>query len=174
MEKPNPIGHNEVNDESNWSSIILLGYVLETATFTLNWLCTIQICGEDRHHIRYELGNILVSDSWRFWVACLHMLNVWCQQSSSLDLISVSICCILGKPKGIISITFMRTKFSLLKMQSFLRKSFSKKATRGAQCDSKRFDKHKKIFQVPLMMRCSKMSQWWSLTNMLNPDHEDQ
>jgi hypothetical protein len=57
----------------------------------------------------------------------------------------------------------------LLGMRSFLRKSFSQKKLVGAQCDPKRFEKHKKMFQFSLMRRCSKMSRWSSLTNMVTP-----
>ena len=93
--------------------------------------------------MRYGLGNILVCRSWRFGAA-MPMLSVWRQRSLSLDLISVSLWDILGKPKDIISTTAKRTKCLLLGMRSFLRKSFSQKKLVGAQCDSKRFEKHKK------------------------------
>jgi hypothetical protein len=86
-------------------------------------------------------------------------------------------CIFVGYPretKGYYFYNHQENKMCVAQNGSFLRKSFSQKKLVGAQCDSKRFEKHKKMFQFPLMRRYNKMSWRWSLTNMLNPNHEDQ
>ena len=57
---------------------------------------------------------------------------------------------ILGKQKDIIFIIVKRTKCLLLETLSFLRKSFSQKKLVGAQCNLKKFKKHKKNVSVPI------------------------
>jgi hypothetical protein len=56
----------------------------------------------------------------------------------------------------------------------FLEKEFLSKEVSGSTMRLKEVQKHKKMFQFPLMRRYNKMSQQSSLTNMLNPNHEDQ
>ena len=148
----------------------LWGYALETAAFTLN-----HVPSKSVEKTPYEI--------WTGKCPSLSFLKIWSCDAYVKHLTPTKLeprsykCIFVGYPrktKHIISTIVKRTKCLLLLMWSFLRKSFSQKKLVGAQCDSKMFEKHKKMFQFPLTRRCSKMSQRSSLTNMLNPNHEDQ
>jgi hypothetical protein len=80
------------------------------------------------------------------------MSNVWCQTSSLQSEINISLWGIRGKSKLIISIIKLRAKCLALTMVSSWRKNFSLKEVVGAKCDLKKFNKHSKMFQHPLIV----------------------
>jgi hypothetical protein len=123
------------------------GYALETAVFTLNRVSTKSV-----ERTPYEI--------WTGKHPRLPFLKVWGCEAYVKHLMSNKLTPksdkyflwgIRGKLKDIIFIIKLRAKCLSLVMVFSWRKSFSLKESVGARCNLKKFKKHPKMFQHPLI-----------------------
>jgi hypothetical protein len=124
------------------------GYALETAAFTLNRVLTKSV-----ERTPYEI--------WTGKHPRLSFLKIWGCEAYVKHLMSDKLtpksdkCFFVGYPRKIKGYYFynkLRAKCLSLTMTSLWRKNFSLKELVGATCNLKKFKKHPKMFQHPLIL----------------------